>query len=51
MNLSNQQNDALTQQKWNFSPIFSKVSNVGTSVTYGIQSANTINANYANNIA
>jgi HSP20 family molecular chaperone IbpA len=44
LNLTNQTNDAFTQQKWSFAPLFSKVNQMGTSVTYGIQNANTINA-------
>lgn len=44
MYLSNQPQDLFSQQKLSFAPVSSKISNVGTTVTYGIQSANAINA-------
>ena len=48
MYISNQLNDPASQQKLSFSPVLSKVSNMGTTVTYGIQSLNSVNAANAN---
>lgn len=45
---SNQQYDTTSQQKLSFSPVLSKVSNFGTSVTYGVQSLNSVNAMNSN---
>lgn len=48
MFIQNQQYDAANQQKLSFSPVLSNINNMGTTVTYGIQSINSVNAMNSN---
>jgi HSP20 family protein len=51
MYLTNQQYDIANQQKLDFSPVSSKISNIGTTVMYGTQPSYTINAMNTNLLA
>ncbi len=51
MNNSNLQCNFANDQKLSFSPVLSKVNNMGTTVTYGIQAMNSVNAVNAGGLA